>query len=205
MSEAELTNAAWWAHVWGEIEHWSFLAVVVFLAIEFAALKFAAPYREKLENAREERIAAANERAAKSELELARYRAPREISDEQKAKIIEAIKPFAGAKFDMTSQQDFEPLNLRRRLEGILIEAGWEQIDWAGMGFGFTEGGKQFGTNTAAGVLVTILPEEVPALSPAVLALINSLVDCDITAAGQAGPANASNAGTIHLHVGRKP
>ena len=46
MGDADLANIAWWAQFWSEIEHWAFLAVVVALAVEFAALKFAAPYKK---------------------------------------------------------------------------------------------------------------------------------------------------------------
>ena len=89
MNETDLANAAWWAAFWGKIENWAFLGVVVALAIEFAALKFGAPYKAKIDTAREERIsaagavaetakataAAANERTAVLENETARLTA----------------------------------------------------------------------------------------------------------------------------------
>jgi hypothetical protein len=78
----ELTNAAWWYWFWELIGTISFFGVVVTLAVEFGAARLAAPYREILDNAREERISTANERAAKAELELAKFRAPRRIADE---------------------------------------------------------------------------------------------------------------------------
>jgi hypothetical protein len=57
MSEADLADHAWWAWFWGEIEHWAFLGVVVFLAIEFAALKLAGPHKKTIDDARELQIA----------------------------------------------------------------------------------------------------------------------------------------------------
>jgi predicted cupin superfamily sugar epimerase len=57
MTDTELTNANWWASFWSSIESWAFLGVVVALAIEFAAWKFGAPYKEKLEKAKDLKIA----------------------------------------------------------------------------------------------------------------------------------------------------
>jgi hypothetical protein len=60
MTEAELAIAAWRAWFWGEIEHWAFLLVVVFLAIEFAALKIGAPYKKTLDDQKDLKIAELN-------------------------------------------------------------------------------------------------------------------------------------------------
>lgn len=75
MTEPELANATWWAWLWEEIENWAFLGVVVALAIEFAALKFGAPYKKQLEEAKDLKIAELNE-------ETARLRAKEPLVDE---------------------------------------------------------------------------------------------------------------------------
>jgi hypothetical protein len=77
-----LTNAAWWYWFWELVGTISFFGVIVTLAVEFGAARLGAPYKAILDNAREERISAANERAAKAELELEKFRAPRRIADE---------------------------------------------------------------------------------------------------------------------------
>ncbi len=96
MTDAEFANAEWWSWFWGEVEHWSFLLVIVFLAVEFAALKLGAPFKEQLDRTRSDRlatltvqaetakseIAKANARTAEAELQLERLRKqvpPRQI------------------------------------------------------------------------------------------------------------------------------
>jgi hypothetical protein len=64
MSEADLTDAQYWAGFWESIENWALLGVVLTLAIEFAALKFGAPYKQKLEHAKDLRIAELNNETA---------------------------------------------------------------------------------------------------------------------------------------------
>jgi hypothetical protein len=120
MTPAELNDAAYWAGLWSRIEHWMFLGVVLTLALEFIALKFAEPYKEKLEKHREfemsrlskeaesaradiakanaetakanEAAATANERAAQAQLELQKLQNPRMI-DLEKFKAALAGKP----------------------------------------------------------------------------------------------------------------
>lgn len=57
MTEPEIIAATYWAVFWSRVEHWMFLGVVITLALEFVALKFAEPYKEKLEHQREFKIA----------------------------------------------------------------------------------------------------------------------------------------------------
>lgn len=92
MSEADLTNAAWWAWFWGEIEHWAFLLVVIFLAVEFAALKFAVPYKEKLDKAREAQVAALGSEAEAARAEIAKANASAAAANEQAARIEHAAR-----------------------------------------------------------------------------------------------------------------
>lgn len=82
MENPALANAAWWYWFWELVGTISFFGVIVTLAVEFGAARLGAPYKAILDNAREERISAANERAAKAELELAKFRAPRRIVDQ---------------------------------------------------------------------------------------------------------------------------
>jgi hypothetical protein len=65
MGEVELAEATWWAWLWGQIEHWAFLAVIVALAIEFAALKFGTTHKERIEAAKDIKIAELNNETAR--------------------------------------------------------------------------------------------------------------------------------------------
>jgi|HubBroStandDraft_4_1064222.scaffolds.fasta_scaffold544330_1 hypothetical protein len=65
MSESELAIATRWSGIWEQVEHWAFFGVVVALAIEFAALKFGAPHKKKLDEAKELQIAQLTTEAAR--------------------------------------------------------------------------------------------------------------------------------------------
>src|SRR5437879_3421154 len=57
MTEAEIIDATYWAGFWSRLEHWAFAGVIITLAVEFLALKFAEPHKERLEQQREFGIA----------------------------------------------------------------------------------------------------------------------------------------------------
>jgi hypothetical protein len=118
MSEAELANAAWWAWLWGEIEHWAFLAVVVALAIEFAALKFGAPYKAKLEASKDLKIAELNNETARLKSQLA----PRSLTKEQ----FDAIEKLRGriAAINLAVEADTECEIFAAHLAAALMNAG---------------------------------------------------------------------------------
>jgi hypothetical protein len=64
MDNPELISAAYWSGLLTSIENWAFLVVVVALAIEFVAGRFAAPFKEKLEGAKDLKIAELNNETA---------------------------------------------------------------------------------------------------------------------------------------------
>jgi len=70
------------------------------------------------------RASEANARAAEANLALARFKAPRSLTDEQQANMIEKLKPFVGVPFDFVVQP--EPLALMTQLAKILESAGWK-------------------------------------------------------------------------------
>ena len=122
MTDAELATASWWASFWGQVENWSFFFVVVFLAVEFAALKFGGPYKYALDNDREQRITAAK-------LELAKLTAPRQFSEAQTPAIEEALKPFAGITFEVVTYTGLaEPASFAKKISDTLVSAGWVLI-----------------------------------------------------------------------------
>jgi hypothetical protein len=116
--EAVMTDTAWWAWLWGQIEQWAFLAVVLALAIEFAALKFGAPYKKILDDAKDLKIA-----------ELQAKLAPRRLSAEQKASIAGQMKDFPNIAFGMSAVGS-ESIDFATDLADALKAAGWRWIDW---------------------------------------------------------------------------
>jgi hypothetical protein len=127
MSDAELANAEWWASLWSQIENWAFFFVVVFLAIEFAALKFGSPYKATLDRARELKIAVLTKDAEelnKQNLELRKQLIPRFISDQQSQKMIERLAPFKGTPFEIVSDPAAE-YDFTSTLIATLQKSGW--------------------------------------------------------------------------------
>jgi hypothetical protein len=120
MGEAELANAAWWAWFWGVVEQAAFFGVVLTLAIEFAALKAGAPYKAKLESAKELKIAELNNETAR----LRKQVGPRQINGEEFKKKLEG-KPAAPVEI-MFPREDIEAFHLAIQFRDVLRMSGWE-------------------------------------------------------------------------------
>ncbi len=118
MTEAELAIAAWRAWFWGEIEHWAFLLVVVFLAIEFAALKIGAPYKKILDDQKDLKIAELNNETSRLKTQLA----PRSLTKEQ----FDAIQTLKGraAAINLAVEADTECEIFAATLAAALMNAG---------------------------------------------------------------------------------
>lgn len=122
MGDTELANATWYAWLWGEIEHWAFLAVVVALAIEFAALKFGAPYKEKIELAKDLRIAELDNETAK----LRKQVAPRLITQAQQNELAATLSKFKNQRATIVASPSTPESEWFARVLGApLKEAGW--------------------------------------------------------------------------------
>jgi len=202
-----LTNAAWWYWFWELIGTISFFGVVVALAVEFGAARLSAPYREILDNAREERISAANERAAKAELELAKFKAPRMLSLEQQAQIADKLKAFAGTLYDagIGPAGDPEPLYLLRSIHAALSQAGWVQIAWTEQGAQtYTEPPMPaVGLTMVTNVIIDVNPNWWVKYGPAATALAAALAVEGIAAIPDSQPTSI-NSDAIHVRIGRK-
>lgn len=72
--------------------------------------------------------AEANARAAAAQLELAKLKAPRTLSDEQIARIKEKVKFFEGQHFSVVTYWNLkEPTDLAKRIgDDALISSGWQ-------------------------------------------------------------------------------
>jgi hypothetical protein len=98
---------------------------------DLAALKEDELSRFKLESTKE--IAKANEQAAiaealaaESQLELAKFKAPRTLTDEQRKRIAEKVNAFSGTTFEViTYPGEPEPANFSNLIAEMLVQAGW--------------------------------------------------------------------------------
>jgi len=146
MTETELANAAWWSWFWGQIEQWAFLLVVVFLAIEFAALKFGAPFKEKIERARETRLVElsaqtaeaqarqkeAEQRAEELRAAMAANEMPRQPNGETFLKEMHGVSPGIVSVIYDASMADSFLLAISLRI--LMNQAGWHVVPDKGLG-----------------------------------------------------------------------
>jgi len=117
MSDAD---TAWWAWFWGQVENWAFLGVVVALAIEFAALKLGAPYKAKIEAAKDLKIAELNNETAR----LRKQVGPRQIDLETFLKALEG-RPTSPAEI-MFPKENGEAFLLAIQFRDLLRLAKWQ-------------------------------------------------------------------------------
>jgi hypothetical protein len=138
MTEAEIVDATYWAGFWSRIEHWMFLGVVLTLALEFIALKFAEPHKEKLEHHRESRLAelrteserlskeaeTARKETAAAQLQLQQMRSPRRLDFEKLKAGIEGVEPqFFEVLYDQSAA---DASFLAGAISVALRSAGWK-------------------------------------------------------------------------------
>lgn len=72
--------------------------------------------------------AKAQKEASDAALALAKFKAPRTLSPEQRENLISALKPFAGQNFALAVFSDPEALALVRVLDALLKSAGWNRV-----------------------------------------------------------------------------
>jgi hypothetical protein len=93
-------------------------------------------------------IVEANARALEAQAELARFKAPRSISEADKPAIISALSNFAGTKVAIYILGDGpEPNDLGAAISGVLTQSRWVPLSWNWSGAG-----------AAAGVIVLFKP-----------------------------------------------
>jgi hypothetical protein len=206
MSAEDFAQATWWAWLWGEIEHWAFLAVVVALAVEFAALKFGEPYKEKLDHERGLQLAAAQKDAADSKIELEKLKAPRTLLPEQQARIVVKVETFAGLQFDLAVLREKEPLNLMEKIEAVLLAAKWSEVVWTG-GDVLRAGKPNVGTAIEVGVSIQFDAKQGSTLQKGANTLAEALTVEGIDARAEFTNTNmpSKNNTAIHVIVGKKP
>jgi hypothetical protein len=151
--------------------------------------------------------AEANAKALESRLELEKFRAPRTLSLEQRARITEKMKPFAGAKFDgawssLEGEIDF----FFSSFEDALNNAGLVSVSFTGTGNIYGRGSRSsVGMANAFGIVINVDPAKNPELVPAALEMVVALTEEGIGVVFQKNVGfTSTNADTIHIMVGAK-
>jgi hypothetical protein len=161
-------------------------------------------------------IAMLHDRAAKSELEVARLTTPRVrlLTPEAVNSLVEKIKPFAGTKFDIGLPPiGREQWDLLWQLEPIFPQAGWVFVDWVP-----TPGTKivrkmnwqmqyhLYGEANVINLDIELHPPHRETLLPAANALADALNQIGITTTIQPVVISGSsqNVDAIHILVGQK-
>lgn len=151
-----------------------------------------------------ERASNADKAATEAKLELAKFRAPRTLTAEQRSAIEAAMKVFPKTPFDMWASADSEATGLAEEIEQALLAAGWEEFD-AGNPIGLHRGGgkKSLGILIASGISVEIDQSRLPDLLKPCDDLITALKAQGLAIKGLATKTgNTPNA--IHIKVGTK-
>jgi hypothetical protein len=156
----------------------------------------------------ESKIADANARVAEAQLELEKFKKPRSISVEQRNRIAEAMKEFAGQQyFGMVASGVPDAWDIWREISLSLEMAGWKRLPPPGLPV--SQYGPPAGIPLApqAGVMVissvrNSTPEENMALHERAKALAAQLTDESIVAG--AGFSIELNPNTIAIVIGPK-
>jgi hypothetical protein len=151
-------------------------------------------------------IAQANERAAEAKLELAKFKAPRELSIDQQQRIISKCKTFPGTPFIFLVNPTPEAVSFLAVIEEILVSScGWsEQSDDV---FGFViptpKGHKVRMQWGMSGIGVYFSPERTSDLGPPAKALADAFTAEGVSAGAATNP--TANTKAIYILVGQKP
>jgi hypothetical protein len=142
-----------------------------------------------------------------SRLELEKFKAPRTLSSEQQARVVEKVRRFAGAQFDGAwTGLDPEIDLLFTAIEQTLVAAGWKGVPYTGTSQIYGRKGYiDVGQANAFGVLVNVNTAQNPELVSAAMELVVSLTEEGIGVGLQTGGGFVSaNPNTIHILVGPK-
>jgi hypothetical protein len=158
-----------------------------------------------------ERAAEANQKAQEAILELAKFKAPRVLTEEQRGRIVDKLKQFSGTEYDiMIIDSEPEILSLVSAIEIVLSTAGWTELDWKGTGQALIRVGKQplirLGVSVS-NVVIGVQADQPPKLFATARALSDALEAEGVTAIDQkhiAHEMSSTNANAIHIMIGRK-
>lgn len=156
--------------------------------------------------ASQQRAAQAEERAAESKLALARFRAQRKLTPDQRKEFIAKLKEFSGTAFDIAGSSH-ETLVFALSIESVLTEAGWDRKSWTGGGNPITLPSKPFlaGNVITEGVDVKILDPEFSKARDALVDALKSAGFEGVMGTANDVPPEFPNRNVIHVMVGTKP
>ncbi len=202
--------------------------VIAGVAIEVGGDWIATPFHKKVEDARQlelsklnnetarlsaeaelsrAAIASANARAAEAQLELEKFKAPRELSIENRAALVERMRAFSGTVFDAgITAPDPEYILLVRDVIAALKNAGWNFVGWEGPGQTlYNAPDPVIGMVSVAGIAIFVNPEADPALWKPVSGLTSFFNEIGLKANnGRMAVSGNTNAKAIHVMIGRK-
>jgi hypothetical protein len=211
----------WWSDVANNVLVASLIfgVVATFLIVKAGNVKEAHWDNDRRQSA--ERIAAlsaqsdelrketaeANARALEAQLELERFKAPRNLNPEQQQRIIDKLAQFAGTPFDLEVNPSPEPIEFLSQLAAILTSAGWKWLsrqDTGGTGVSSGLPGAPVAAISAAfvGLGIAIDISQEATWLAAVMALANALAAEGIKVQVQTKATMPTNA--IHIVVGTK-
>jgi hypothetical protein len=239
MDQPEVISALYWLGWLEFIKRVGGFMVIAGVAIEVGGDWISGPFHKKVEDARQleltqlnnetarltkestdarAAIAGANERAAEAtkkaqeaSLELAKFKAPRALTQEQRGRIADKLKQFSGTEYDIAiSENDPEILDFVSLVEIVLSTAEWTELDWKGTGEGLIRGrGKpiiRLGASVK-NVVIGVNENQPRKLMESAQALSDALMVEDIEAtAGWHTPheMSSTNPNAIHILIGRK-
>jgi hypothetical protein len=143
-------------------------------------------------------------RAADAELQLAKFKAPRNLTSEQQKSVAMAIQSFSGQKYcALVPPAGTDTEILWTSLDAALTSAGWLRIDPPGLMVGNPPAGVAI--NAAPGVYIGVAPSRRVQIGPAAQALVKALDSEGIIAQAGLDAEAEKDAGTIRIVIGLKP
>jgi hypothetical protein len=128
MTEAELANHSWWAGFWDSVETWAYLGVVLTLAVEFAAHRFAKPHIKALNDAKDIRVALLEKEASDANQKAAnimKAAAWRQLDTGQQETLTKALLAKPDKVLISWVANDPESVALAAQLYSLFIAAKW--------------------------------------------------------------------------------
>lgn len=147
-----------------------------------------------------EKAAKATERAAQAELELAKFKQPRTLTQEQQERIVFKLKAFPSQRFAAYVFSDQEAIDLANTIGHILDRAQWVvQRPDSDIAIG------KLGMSVLTGVWVEIAPSRAEKLRAAAERLSSALSAEGILCKTVEALQREKSPDTIHIVIGKKP
>lgn len=155
----------------------------------------------------EANVASANERASRSQLELAKFKEPRTINDETRGVMIDALTQYAGQRYGFSASTDPESIKLLEQIDAVLVASGWVRLNPTGVVHVSDSDGNSFRVSIAnIGVVVEVgYADERNVLAARHVAGLLHQSGIASTFGQQALPLGEEHPDAVHITVGVKP